>query len=168
MSEPLVAPLLGTTYGRAVRGALAEAVCEVRVAMFLVNLTVTQDLQLRARSLVESLSEAAWRGVDVRVLLAEPGGLAQRRSTVVSARFLRRRGIDVRMLEQQPHHVKLVVVDLDTVLIGSHNWTPSALGGSLEASILVRDTETSRECAELFDRWWSSARVVADATDLGR
>jgi len=47
---------------------------------------------------------------------------------------------------------KVLIVDGETVLLGSTNWTAAAFQKNVEADLLVRSTETARELLQELDR----------------
>ena len=55
-------------------------------------------------------------------------------------------------------HCKLVVVDRYIVLIGSHNWTESALSYNHETSVLIISKEVAEEEIRYFNEIWAEAQ----------
>lgn len=49
-------------------------------------------------------------------------------------------------------HAKIVIVDNKAAIIGSHNWSESALRYNHEASILTRDPDTIKETVRYFNK----------------
>jgi phosphatidylserine/phosphatidylglycerophosphate/cardiolipin synthase-like enzyme len=135
------------------------------VGMFLVNLDPNQDRELRVRRLVRALCDATWRKVRVQVLLSVPQGLSQRRSNRIAAHFLNARGSDVRELRSRSHHLKFLVADRKWSIVGSHNWTPPALGKNFELSMLITDDSVSTELSGIFLKLWDECD--ADLLNLG-
>ncbi len=93
-------------------------------------------------TLVRELTRAAGRGVYVYLGLYTPSGGKDRLGVMHSdwAERLRAAGIDVRLcVPSVAQHDKLVVADLQRVLIGSHNWSEGALSGKrvFESSVLL-------------------------------
>lgn len=92
--------------------------------------------------LLEALAAAQARGVDVRVLLdrGQPrDGVADDKHVAAEA-WLREHGIRVVLDELElTTHAKVLVVDGRSVLIGSHNWTRSALTANREAAVRLDD-----------------------------
>ncbi|MBP7828716.1 MAG: hypothetical protein KA248_02230 [Kiritimatiellae bacterium] len=102
----------------------------------------SEDEESLKLDVLQSLQEAASRGVYVRLLLYFPSSPQDRLYETHSewAEELRGQGIDVRLgLLTLPFHEKIVVVDLCKVLIGSHNWSKGALSGErvYESSVLA-------------------------------
>jgi phosphatidylserine/phosphatidylglycerophosphate/cardiolipin synthase-like enzyme len=111
-------------------------------------------------AIFSALEDAAWRGLDVRVLL---GGsrinLAIAQRTAGSAEVLRERHIPMRWLTAQQRrgsHAKAVVVD-DVVLVGSHNWSAGAFGGQHQDSVLVASADLASYLAGFFNEQWNRA-----------
>lgn len=95
--------------------------------------------------LIQALSDAARRGVTVRVVLDRgrdwrTGDLDPKHVEV--AERLRRAGVRVVLDEDdRTTHAKVLVVDDHQVVVGSHNWTRSALTANREWSLLIDDPE---------------------------
>lgn len=94
-------------------------------------------------AVVEALAAARHRGVDVRVALDrgtvwntdEPDS-----KHVAPAAWLHERGVRVVIDElERTTHSKIVLIDGDCAIVGSHNWTYSALRNNREASLLTSD-----------------------------
>jgi phosphatidylserine/phosphatidylglycerophosphate/cardiolipin synthase-like enzyme len=93
--------------------------------------------------LIQALGEAARRGVVVRVVLDRGrdwrSGEPDPKHLEVAER-LRRGGVRVVLDEDgRTTHAKVLVVDDRRVVVGSHNWTRSALTTNREWSLLIDD-----------------------------
>jgi len=53
-------------------------------------------------------------------------------------------------------HNKLIIVDEETVLVGSQNWSTSAVAKNREMSLLVRYPELARHYQSIFDLDWET------------
>ncbi len=130
----------------------------IRVAVFIVHPLPADDRDGRVRAILDALADAAWRRVDVRIVLGtgregSPIDTANR----VAAGYLERRGVPVRMVRAPGGaslHDKIAVFGEREALLGSHNWSPNALGRSREDSVWVRSTPLARVVAHHLDRLW--------------
>lgn len=116
---------------------IGQAELSIDMVMFLFK--ITDSSKNRAALLVEDLIKARKRGVMVTVLLEKSGydPDINRANQRVAAR-LKRQGVNVRFdSEKATTHAKAVVIDRRYTLIGSHNFTGSALSKNHEASLLV-------------------------------
>jgi len=142
----LVEPANDRAYEPVAHDLLAGANHRVRLVMFLVQDTwpVTE--------LVADLEAAAGSGIDVRVLLDEEGSGVQ---SVVDA--LNAAGVQASLdSPRTTTHNKLLVVD-DEVLVGSHNWTGSALQYNHEDSVLVHSAAVADAYATYADALWADS-----------
>lgn len=120
---------------------IAGAQQRVSVVLFVARL----DDDGPVMHLVEALSDAARRGIAVRVVLDRgrdwrTGELDPKHLEV--AERLRRGGVRVVLDEDdRTTHAKVLVVDDRHVVVGSHNWTRSALIANREWSLLIDDQE---------------------------
>lgn len=75
-----------------------------------------------------SIVRAVGRGVRVRAIVEAPLILSILLSAGIKAREMR----DKRTL-----HAKMILIDDQTLIIGSHNFTRNAFGSNIEASVIV-------------------------------
>lgn len=132
-------------YYPTLQGLIAQATSRIDLAMFLFK--TTKSAKNRASALVRELIQASKRGVAVTVLLEKSGYDPElsRENEKVGAR-LQKGGIRVRFDSPKvTTHAKVVVVDRRYSLIGSHNFTSSALSANHEVSLLVDNRELAGE-----------------------
>jgi len=106
--------------------------------------------------LLRGLVKAKKRGLDVRVLVDDVTYKSYRQTIS----FLKEYGISVRLDESARiiTHVKLVVIDHTYVLVGSHNWTESALSYNHEYSVLIVSQNLAENVEKYFESLWSKGR----------
>ncbi len=157
-----VALVADAAYLDALLGLAARASQRLLCSIFIVDITPTLDRAHPVDTMLESLAAAAWRGADTRLLiggsrdnisLAEAADAARSRA--------RARSIPCRWLTSRAargSHAKLVVAD-DSVLIGSHNWSPGALSGNHQTqdSVLVASRDLAALSATRFEAQWLRA-----------
>jgi phosphatidylserine/phosphatidylglycerophosphate/cardiolipin synthase-like enzyme len=142
-------------YLQKVPGLIESAQVRVRVAMFQMAVK-GRAAKATSRELAGKLWAKAREGKDVRVILnVAPGKARVAAINRDAAKWLRERGVEVRMLwPVRICHAKMVIVDDRIAIIGSHNWSPSALSGNFEVSVVIRDPGTVRKLVEYFDQLW--------------
>lgn len=97
--------------------------------------------------MIDALVAAKKRGVDVYAVINVDSWQKQNteENLQVSA-YLRKNGVKtVTDSLNVTTHVKLLVVDDKRTLIGSHNWSYSAMEKNHEASVLIEDAATAKE-----------------------
>lgn len=151
-----------------VRACLNSARKSVLVQQFVVDPRPEEDLGGEVRYLLHALAEAAHRGVDVRVLLAQV--LVERPLPIdinePAARFLLKRGVEVRRCPEAlgtQMHAKVLLVDHKIVVTGSHNWTPSAFRINSESSIVLNSEECAAYVEARFAGLWPKAQSYGSA-----
>ncbi len=131
-------------YAREARRMIDGATTRVRVVVY-----VVRNDEGPVRELLQALADAAKRGVDVRVCLdygAKFDDTAIDPKHEVPAAWLQAHGVTVVLDEEdRTTHAKIVVVDRRQVLVGSHNWTTSALTRNREASVMLDDATLADE-----------------------
>lgn len=71
------------------------------------------------------------------------------------AEILRREGIRVKRVESSKLlHAKLMIIDDEIVIVGSHNYTKNAFNINFEASVILRDEETTRKFKNYFENFF--------------
>ncbi|MBF0243841.1 MAG: hypothetical protein HQL31_01030 [Planctomycetes bacterium] len=158
--------LVGEAYPETVGRAITGAVERVWVSMYVMKYQADRSYALENR-LVEQLVLKHRQGLDVRVLLDasfEWSSDKNKKNTKADIKnedafkYLKKQGVPVRYdsLEQTMHSKFLVIDDLISV-VGSTNWTYSALKSNVETSLLVRSAELNTELADLHSRVWKAA-----------
>lgn len=97
--------------------------------------------------LLDHLARAAKRGVQVKVILEDPGDRQDNlsRQNFKTKTLLEKKGVKVYMdSPKKTTHTKLVVVDQRLVFVGSHNFTPSALKHNNEISVLIENPDLAQ------------------------
>ncbi|MBR9707076.1 MAG: hypothetical protein GOV15_01435, partial [Candidatus Diapherotrites archaeon] len=107
----------------------------------------------KENQLVEALAAAKERGVRVRVVLDDQG--ASQDDNAFD--FLESNGVSVKYDSPDSlNHNKFIIIDSKAVVVGSTNWSYSALEKNRETSVLIRSTETANEFNEYFEDLWVS------------
>jgi phosphatidylserine/phosphatidylglycerophosphate/cardiolipin synthase-like enzyme len=109
-----------------------------------------------SRDVVESLERAKSRGVKIRIIIE--------RSTISGSnnqiyQELAAKGFNVRYAsdDYKLTHSKFSIIDGKAVLVGSHNFSNSALYKNREASVILHDMETINEFMSIFETDWAIA-----------
>jgi phosphatidylserine/phosphatidylglycerophosphate/cardiolipin synthase-like enzyme len=109
---------------------------------------------------IDDLEEAQWRGVDVRVLIGgSRSTFAIAEAAAVAIAQLTARGLPCHWLTstrgERGSHAKIVVAD-ETVLLGSHNWSPGAFLQQTQDSVRLVSPPLAEYFAGEFERRWSA------------
>ena len=106
-----------------------------------------------ANDLIIALIDAARRGVKVSVILENTISYNDK-----TLSFLLSHGVNATFDPRGVRtHSKLVIVDEYIVLIGSHNWTESALKYNHETSMLIISRSLAEEEIKYFNELWSAS-----------
>ena len=75
--------------------------------------------------------------------------------------FLKQNGIDIRYLKNNRCcHAKILIVDKEKVLLGSHNLSVRSTQNNFELSYLIPDPETAAQVTAMFDGLFADAKAV--------
>ena len=142
-----------TEYVPAARKLIKEAKHSIRVMMFEMAFYERRSSS-PSNILIKELIEAKKRGCDVEVILdvRETDDRTTQRNRR-SGKILSGGGVSVLYdSASRTTHAKFIVVDGQVTLLGSTNWTYSALSGNNEASVLVRSKELAKELTDYFSK----------------
>jgi phosphatidylserine/phosphatidylglycerophosphate/cardiolipin synthase-like enzyme len=104
--------------------------------------------------LKEALVEAEARGVDVKVIL-EPS-VYQNKGTY---NYLQEAEVEVKWLRSfNIVHSKFMIVDGQIVLVGSINWSKTAMEKNREAGVVIQSGAVAASFRDVFDYDWQLAK----------
>ncbi len=110
-----------------------------------------------------ALVKARERGLEVKLILEDGKSHGYTNSPLRGwnenwSRYLRSKGIEVRFDgSSQTTHDKLVIIDHRIVIVGSTNWSDSALNYNHEANVLIQGREVAEEYEEYFETLWQQS-----------
>jgi len=102
----------------------------------------------------EVVRERVAAGVNVRVLLADPGWIE---GNAEAATALRALGADVRYFVRLENHAKLIVSDDAAAFVGSENLSWTSLQQNREVGVVLTDAPSIDTLASAFEADWSAA-----------
>lgn len=133
---------------------IRQAQTSIQLVMYLIALPPTKTNSV-VHQLLDALVEAQARGVAVQVILdenvdwSEDGALnfqAVSEKNGSAARYLQARGVRVFFDDATMFtHAKILVIDDTTTILGSTNWSETALTQSVETNALIRSAAFARE-----------------------
>lgn len=141
---------ISRSYLRSVIKAVREARQSIDVVMYLVSLS-PGDVDTAVYRLINELIKAHKRGLVVTVILDQNYGLDDK--NILCFKVLKDAGITV--FYDDPRiitHSKVIVVDSEIVIIGSANWTESAVRRNYETNILVKSKKIAEILLEDFSK----------------
>jgi len=150
--KPEVEPLCNEKYFSAAGDAIDHAVDSIYMVMFFVNMGDSD--QNPVNILVRKLIEARQRGVRVKIILEMPRDendfIMWNNEKVY--RWLANAGVDIRLSSPQlKTHNKFFVVDQNITVVGSHNWSDTALDGTQnEVTVLIKSKNVARKFLRYF------------------
>ena len=109
---------------------------------------------IRDDEVIEGLGKAVQRGVRVRLIVNAPTTDDDRR--VIAQ--LTAAGVEVSISTRLYIHAKLMVIDGQTAIVGSQNFTPTSLDENREIAMQFADALAVVRCVAIFEADWSTAR----------
>lgn len=132
---------------------ISQAKESVEIWMYIIQADA-REKDSQPRKLVDALIEAQKRGIKVRVVLeqsldikdefSESDVLAQPNQSAYE--ILKAGGVEVHFDSPgNKTHAKVIVIDRETTIIGSANWSKAALTRNFEANALIKDKAFAEE-----------------------
>ena len=156
-----VTDISGAKYFPAVKKALSQAKKSIFLVMFVVGLR-PYDKDSSVYQLMEELIKAHNRGVKVTVILDQNIGFSGKEhidewqvegKNAWCFKMLKEAGITVWYDDATKYtHAKTIVIDGETVILGSANWTQSALFKNFETNVLIKSRELAKGFLEDFGK----------------
>ncbi len=148
-----VVPIENYGYAPIIKHLIDNAKKSVHISMLLLS-----DYE-PVKTLLDSLVDAKNRGVDVKVVYE--GDIS---SNHYGADYLSSRGVAVKEDGSSKFlHTKLVVIDDEVVYLGSHNWSPNALGKNNEYGIVIFNQSIANVYERYFQSIWNDASSTPSA-----
>lgn len=106
------------------------------------------------QNIAEALINAKARGVDVRVIVEKQQAAGQYSQHQEMAEG----GIPVKIdTNPQLMHHKFAVIDNDSLITGSMNWTGNGVGENNENELVIHSTELNQKFAAEFEKVWDES-----------
>ena len=146
-----VTTLIDEEYFPVVREALGKAKKSIYIAMYAAKKEEGPDSP--GNQLLNDLIQAHKRGVTVKVILEQgkdkKKSLYRDNKEVIN--YLVKAGVGAKFDSPEIQtHDKLILIDGDTIIIGNHNWTYSALKLNREASVFIKSSPINPEFKRYF------------------
>lgn len=147
-------PLINEQYCEFAKVALANARHSIVLNQFIIDCRPEHDEYGEVVGLLTELIRAKAEGVSVKIslpIVRSKGPLAIDINQSATA-FLRAADVPVQRKEASKHsayHSKVLIVDERILIVGSHNWTPSAFRLNSEVSIAVNSEAAARAAEQL-------------------
>ncbi|HDL63939.1 MAG TPA: hypothetical protein ENH12_00975 [Proteobacteria bacterium] len=149
-----VKPLIKKEYYPEVLNLIRNAEKSIYLVMYGIQLKGRGENDM-ANTLVEELIEAKRRGVKVKVILETSGKeewgeyVTQINEEVM--RILRSEGIQISLDDKKTTtHAKVLVVDEEITVLGSHNWTFAAFERNNESSVKIKSRPVAQKYISYF------------------
>ena len=151
LAENQAVPLNDREYFREVKNLIDSANHSIHVIIFDINYYPDYP-ESPSNSLLLSLSEAASRGIDVRIITDE------RPTDKPVVTMLKEKGVNIKFDSKDvTSHAKLIIIDSKIVIIGSTNWSYHSLEKNHEANVLIRSPSLAGEFENYFETVWAES-----------
>jgi phosphatidylserine/phosphatidylglycerophosphate/cardiolipin synthase-like enzyme len=110
--------------------------------------------EMQDQGIEDALSQAARRGIDVRVILPLVAGAD---ANAVGREQLTAAGVRIRRLESPYVHAKDIIVDKEEAFVGSENISAQSLDDNREVGIAIADRTAIGRLEQTFSHDWEAA-----------
>lgn len=151
--------LTDSEYFPAVNELIKESKKSIYISMYIISYLPRNEHSLISQ-LLNELANAHKRGIDIKVILDQQKIYSSRNPyNDLAYFFLKDAGINVDYdLPTRKLHNKLIVIDENIVVIGSHNWSKFALQENNEVSVVIKSPEVAGEFIKLINSLQVSPR----------
>jgi len=148
-----IQPVTDAQYFDVAKKMIQEAKSSIRVMMYEM-VYYNKHPNSPSNILMRELIDAKKRGVKVEVVLeVREGEDRTTKNNRLSGKILSEGGVEVIYdLLLKTTHAKLMVVDMEVILLGSANWTFAGLTKNHEVSVLIRSKEVAKELIDYFNQ----------------
>lgn len=150
--------LPGKHYLDALRSILSEAKSTIEICMFHISLGGATS---ETKKLLDLIVDKKAEGVEVKVLMDQDNKDDPYLSTIINSKaksFLKDNNVDVKYDKTDSLlHSKFVIVDNQTTIIGSHNWTGVSFKETFDLSISIHSPGFAYLMKNRFDLLWSQS-----------
>ena len=145
--------VLDAQYVQVAQKMIKEAKKSIQVMMFEMGY-YSQHPKTASNQLIKELIHAGKRGVKVEVILeVREGEDRTTKRNRQTGKILSDGGVKVIYDSlSKTNHAKWMVVDGESTLLGSTNWTYYALTNNHEVSVLIQSKEVAKELIDYFNR----------------
>lgn len=159
-------------YFDATLNEISQAKSSIFVVMYLVSILPDQP-DSRPGQLIGALIKAKDRGVDVKVILDQnidfevesTDDAVARNKNQQSYELLKKNDVPVFFDTSETYtHTKAIVIDGETVILGSTNWSKAALTRNNEADVLIKSKELAQSLLEDFKKIRIQENIPASLT----
>ncbi|MGB9816311.1 MAG: phospholipase D-like domain-containing protein [Desulfurococcaceae archaeon] len=129
----------------------------VYVVMYVVKYD-PREVDDPVNTILEKLVELRGKGLDIKIVVDDE----TYESYQDTIEYLKYNNVPVKLDESgsRTTHAKIVIIDGEVVLIGSHNWTESALSNNHETTLMVYSKDLAKQVVDYFYRIWSNGRTI--------
>lgn len=153
--------LIDEEYRRELHTTLSAASSTIRIMMYRLQRRVGFG-KSQKNNIMNILKEKASQGIKVQMIVdieRRPG--AAYKENLFYVRDLLKADVECKELRgARVCHAKMVVVDENEILLGSHNWTFNSLQRNLEISVLIMDRVQGARMASYFDKLFYHAEYI--------
>lgn len=155
-SENII-PLVNEQYFNQTLKEIQNAESSIDIVLYEFKWYETNNTAIQLRT---ALIEKQKENVSIRIILDQSEWYGEEtdlsKENKKTAKLLADNGISVKMDSMKiTTHDKLLVIDNETVIVGSHNWGSSALTKNNEASVMIKDKKIAEYYENYFEFLWS-------------
>lgn len=162
---------LQTLYFDKLHTHILHSKTEIQMCQYVFSVSETNPSH-RSGKILRAITDAAARGVDVKILFDRPKPHApNHKANIRTAEILKYNNINPRCLSVvQTLHIKMVIIDQGVFLAGSHNLTNSSLYSPYELTFECLDPVIINSASIYFECLWNGqlSEPFFDALSKGR
>jgi len=153
-----IVPIVNDNYFNMTFNEISKANSSIDIILYEFKWYDSTNVVVQMRN---ALISAVQRNVSVRLFLDQANyrdvETELSKENKKTGNYLKSNGILVKYDSlKQTTHDKMVIIDNETVILGSHNWGYSAFENNNEASVMIKDKEITKYYKNYFESLWKS------------
>lgn len=154
-----VMPLHREAYYDYLCSNIAEATKRIYAAVFIIDPRVSEDMNLKVRTVFSALADRTAKGVDVKVIIGTSKAEDIYVANEVAKKYAAHLGLRFRQYkgDKDSLHSKFAVIDENISVVGSPNWSDGGFGRHVEDSIGIESKSVNKFLATRFMKIWNTS-----------
>jgi phosphatidylserine/phosphatidylglycerophosphate/cardiolipin synthase-like enzyme len=141
MEDQIVEPIIGKEFPDKVIPLIESAKMEIDIIVYEWHF-YPEQVSSTIQKFNQALNKAQRRGVKINAIIGKPQFSSIHKQNEIKLRTPR---------SISPIHAKMMIIDFEIAIIGSHNYSYSAFTINHEISLIIRDVNTVARLNKLFD-----------------
>ncbi len=142
--------------------AIKNAKHSIWIQIFIVDMRYQFDKDMKVRELLKLCSTQKKKGVDVKLIISSTTTSQIQVANLTTLEYATSLGVPTKIYSSTTNsstHSKVVMIDNELSVVGSHNWSNSAFNMSIQDSIAIYSEEFATTLLKKLNATWKLSKV---------